>query len=613
MRKSLLSGLSKIIVAIIFIACSLTAHSSDSTIFKDHFNRSELGSSWQEPTSWSISDGSAYNYIDGIGGKLRTSEKIDSSTYIIETKASGFTVNYMREFRITFGQNNLSNDSMYVLSYKPYEGGKFTLSVSSNNMYFPKSLDEAVIYPNLNPNDWYSFKIAHYKSGLIQVYLDKGEGYGTTPFLETIDHTYEKAGHIGWQIDTQTYPESFYVDWINVYRPSAEKADVREKANEDDLITQVSAKSGLEYKVAKLDSGIHQYTDRDYIITSAPSYLIGASLIQTAMNDKKTISESFLTFFLKKDAIIYIGYDPRAATIPAWLNGWTKTRAHITTNDPLCPYLDVYSKPAAEVYPYPTSLGGNLSDLESGAQVNYIVMAIMRPDTSPMEAENAFLSGADAESYNAGYRGSGYADFKHLSNDYIEWTVKIDVPGSYNTGFTYANGRPQDRPLKIEYDGVDYGLLPFSSTGSWLTWSFLTGHTVYLEPGIHKIRATTTGLSGPNIDQLTLNYISPATPNAYVKKDLQNHTIVSSLINQPLKVYPNPFSNSTTINYTVTKKSMVNLTIFTILGQQIQNLVNQEMEAGNYKTPFYAPISKGIYIYELKIGNVIKTGKLIKE
>ena len=58
---------------------------------------------------------------------------------------------------------------------------------------------------------------------------------------------------------------------------------------------------------------------------------------------------------------------------------------------------------------------------------------------------------------------------------------------------------------------------------------------------------------------------------------------------------------------------MVNLTIFTLQGQQIQNLVNQELEAGNYSNHFYAPVFKGIYIYKLKIGNVIQAGKLIKE
>ena len=226
MKKHLFSCFTKLFSAILFvIGCSLTAHSADSTIFKDNFNRTELGNMWEASASWSISDGSAYNYIDGNGGKLRTHRKIDSSTYVIETKASGFTVNYMREFRITFGQNNLSNDSMYVLSYKPYEGGKFTLSVSSTNLYFPKPLDEAVIYPNLTPAEWYSFKIAHYKSGLIQVYLDKGEGYPTTPFLEAIDSTYKIAGHVGWQIDTQTYPEGFYVDWFDVYKPAIEKAN----------------------------------------------------------------------------------------------------------------------------------------------------------------------------------------------------------------------------------------------------------------------------------------------------------------------------------------------------------------------------------------------------
>jgi hypothetical protein len=605
------------IIAIVFMmAISLSAHSSDSTIFRDDFERAELGRWWQAAPSWSIVNGSAYSYIDGIGGTLRTSKEYDSATYIVETKASGFTVNYMREFRITFGQSNISKDSMYVLSYKPFSGGKLTLSLSTDNIYFPKSLDEAIVYPNLDAEHWYTFKIAHYKSGLIQIYIDKGEGYSNTPFLETIDSTYSKAGHVGWQLDTQTFPESFYVDWIRAYKPSLEKPAVHEKPDEDDLITQVSAKSGLEYKVAKLDSGINQYTDRNYIITSVPPYLDSASFIRTAMNDKKNITDSFLTFFVKKTAIIYIGYDPRATVIPAWLSSWTKTRDRITTSDSLCPYLDLYSRltEAGEVYPYPVSLGGNLAGAASGAEANYIVAALPRPELLPLQAEDAYLSGAIVSKDNIGFVGTGYADYRNSTGDYIEWTVKIDVPGTYNTGFTYANGGIGDRPLKINYDESDFGILQFSSTLSWNTWSFLNANSVYLTRGTHKIRATAIGFSGPNIDQLSLSYISPAALPATIRKDIQRPVIVSSLPDPSQKAYPNPFYKSTTINYTVKEKSKVVLSIYTLQGQQVRMLVNETVEPGIHQATFSAnELPAGIYVYRLKIGNEIKVGKLVKE
>src|SRR5205085_8812608 len=119
-------------------------------------------------------------------------------------------------------------------------------------------------------------------------------------------------GHVSWRVDTETSPEDFYVDWIQATTPIMEKPAVKEKPAEDDLITQVSVKSGKQYKVTKLGKGINAYTDRSYTIASFPTYLEKASFLQTAMDDKKSNSDSFLTSFLKEDAIVYVAYDPRA-------------------------------------------------------------------------------------------------------------------------------------------------------------------------------------------------------------------------------------------------------------------------------------------------------------
>lgn len=616
MKRTLLPFVSKFFLSALFLsAIHLSAYSSDSTIFRDDFDRSAFGRAWQASPSWSISNGMAYNFIDGTGGKLVTAKAYDSSSYILETKASGFTPSYFREFRITFGQHSLSNDSMYVLSYKPYSGGRLTLSLATDNLYSAATLDEVIIQPVLDVRQWYTFKIAHYKNGLLQVYLDKGEGYLAKPILEAIDSTYKVAGHVGWQIDTQTAPESFFVDWITAYTPSIQKT-AREKPVDDDLITQVSAGSGLEYRVAKLDTGIKQSIDREYTITSVPPYLRGGSFIQSAMDDKRNTSDTLLTFFLKRDAIIYIGYDSRETSIPAWLTGWTKTGDSIITSDARCPYFEVYSRMAADLggtYPNPVFLGGNLASPGVGAEANYIVAAIAKPDILPLQAEDASLSGAIADSSNSGYFGTGYADYQNLSGDYVEWTVNIDVPGSYKTGFIYANGLPKVRSLKIDHDGRTDTLLDFSSTFSWETWSFLNGNDVYLTRGIHKIRATATGTGGPNIDQLSLYYTSPAALALPARKGLQHQYIVSAGSVQVQKAFPNPFTKSTIINYSLAEKANVNLSIYTLQGQNVQVLVNGIVEAGEHQAVFNAgSLSSGIYIYRIRIGNELKVGKLIK-
>lgn len=599
----------------LLVTNTLSAQSGDSIIFRDDFNRATLGSFWQAAYSWSIVNGSAYSFIDGTGGTLRTSQNYSQTSYVIETKARGFTGSYKREFRISFGQANLSDERMYVLTYKPYYRGTLTLSRSTNNVYFPEPLDEVVLYPDLDSSRWYNFKIARYKSGLIQVYLDKGEGYGTIPLLEAIDLTYVETGHIGWQVDTETSAESFYVDWIEAYKPCVEKPAVREKPNEDDLITQVSAKSEKLYNVAKIDTGLNVYTDRDYTITSVPAYLKGASFVQTAMDDKKNTSDTFLTFFVKKDAIIYVGYDPRGKAIPAWLNKWTKTGDYIGTTDPGSNYLEVYSKlaKAGELYPSPLLLGGNLASPAYGSEMNYLVAAIERPKLLPLQAEDAFLTGAEAANNHPGYHGDGFADYKNLINDYIEWTVEIDIPGTYNLGFTYANGDVADRPLQITDDGVSFGILAFSSTSSWSAWSFLSGFNVFLSRGVHKIRATAIGASGPNIDELSLYYTSSSSP-VTLAKNIQSTGLNSFLPGLTHRAYPNPFNESTKIYYTLKEKSKVSLAVYSSQGQQVQLLVNNIQEAGDYQATFNAgKFSTGMYFYRLEAGDKVKVGKLIKK
>lgn len=605
-----------VLLTTIFNSVSLSAQDSDSIIFKDNFNRLSLGTFWQSHPSWSIQGGSAYNYIDGTGGSLRTTDNFKQTSYIIETTARGFTNNYMREYRITFGQENLSKDSLYELIYKPYDGGILTLAKAADNIYFPKTLDEAVIYPQLGSTDKYKFKIAKYKSGLIQVYIDKGSGYEDTPFLEAIDSTYISAGHIGWQIDTETFAESFYVDDILAIKPAIEKPAVKEKPAEDNLITQVSAKSGNLYKVSKLNSGTNVYTDKNYNITFIPDYLKGASFVQTSMKDKKDVLDTFLTLFIKKAAIVYIGYDSRATILPSWLSDWTKTGDSIETSNTERPYLQVYSKlmEYGDIYPAPLLLGGNLAGHAYGSETNYIVAAVERPAIMHLQAEDAFLSGAIAANNHPGYNGTGFADFIHDSNDYIEWTVKIDAPGTYDLGFNFTNGTNADRPLKIDNDGTNIGTGSFSSTSSWSWWAFYSGLKVYLTRGVHKIRATATGFNGPNIDELSLYYESPSDLSTIAERNTRNNNFTAHPSDISIKAYPNPFIQSTTILYSLKEKSKVTLSVYTMQGQQIQTLVNEIKSAGEYQVTFEAgKLSAGSYFYQLRTGNELKTGKLLKE
>jgi glucose/arabinose dehydrogenase/PKD repeat protein len=122
------------------------------------------------------------------------------------------------------------------------------------------------------------------------------------------------------------------------------------------------------------------------------------------------------------------------------------------------------------------------------------------------EAENATRSGVTVETLNAGYTGTGYADYASTptSGTYIEWSVTAPTAGSYRLEFRYANGGGSNRPLEIKVGGtVVAASQAFNATGSWTTWTTVA-LTATLAAGTNLIRATSIGSSGPNIDSLSI-------------------------------------------------------------------------------------------------------------
>jgi len=68
--------------------------------------------------------------------------------------------------------------------------------------------------------------------------------------------------------------------------------------------------------------------------------------------------------------------------------------------------------------------------------------------------------------------------------------------------------------------------------------------------------------------------------------------------------YPNPFNPSTSINFELSKNSNIQLTIYDLLGDEIETLIDKEMPLGNYTILYNAKnLASGIYIYKLEIND----------
>jgi hypothetical protein len=89
----------------------------------------------------------------------------------------------------------------------------------------------------------------------------------------------------------------------------------------------------------------------------------------------------------------------------------------------------------------------------------------------------------------------------------------------------------------------------------------------------------------------------------------ENHLPSSTVLFQN---FPNPFNPTTIIRYALSKRSVVSLSVFNTLGQNVITLVDEAQEAGNHEARFSGEgLASGVYFYRLQAGDFIQTKKLI--
>lgn len=82
--------------------------------------------------------------------------------------------------------------------------------------------------------------------------------------------------------------------------------------------------------------------------------------------------------------------------------------------------------------------------------------------------------------------------------------------------------------------------------------------------------------------------------------------------------YPNPFQNTITLNYEITRPGKVTIKIFDALGKPVKNLVNRRMAIGNYSVNWNGtnhnnePVQNGLYFYRINFNGTNYTGKILK-
>ena len=105
------------------------------------------------------------------------------------------------------------------------------------------------------------------------------------------------------------------------------------------------------------------------------------------------------------------------------------------------------------------------------------------------------------------------------------------------------------------------------------------------------------------------------TVNAIVEKS--NRKIRSTLNTDQFSYkleqnYPNPFNPTTSISYSLKSDDFVSLKVYNILGQQVADLVDQNLKAGYHLVNFDASnLPSGIYIYKINTSSYTASKKML--
>lgn len=86
--------------------------------------------------------------------------------------------------------------------------------------------------------------------------------------------------------------------------------------------------------------------------------------------------------------------------------------------------------------------------------------------------------------------------------------------------------------------------------------------------------------------------------------------IANNLEDLTLKIYPNPFSAFTTIEYDLNQSQEVTLNFYNLFGEQVDR-IKQKQSSGTQQVVWSPELPGGIYYFSLETGEQVATGKLL--
>ncbi len=258
------------------------------------------------------------------------------------------------------------------------------------------------------------------------------------------------------------------------------------------------------------------------------------------------------------------------------------------------------------VYAFQGVTGDNLGNIfvagswywSSNDLVNwdYYQMPVVFPFTNTKFANNRLYVGGDVDSNNTFYPAISYS-----TNQGVSWRNFVFPDSGQCNNITFAPDGTGYTNGSRRYSNYDWIA---KTTDQGETWQEIYGSTF-------------TSLSGITAGPRYMYSVGQNVGAGVIVKYDPTLVGINSNTSIPKKFelkqnYPNPFNPATTISYSTSVYTHVNITIFDINGRKVETLVDKEQNAGSYKISFNASgLSSGTYFYRISAGKFSETKKMI--
>jgi Carbohydrate binding module (family 6). len=154
--------------------------------------------------------------------------------------------------------------------------------------------------------------------------------------------------------------------------------------------------------------------------------------------------------------------------------------------------------------PHPSFYLGTGMGAQPAANITYVGGSTPPPTGNTYQAENATVAGGTTiDSNNAGFNGSGFANFPASGGSLTFTGVSGNGGGTKALQIRYALGVTASRTGNLTVNGSTSSIT-FTPTGSWTTWNTLTINVTLNNNSSNVIQFTSTGNDLGNIDQITV-------------------------------------------------------------------------------------------------------------